>query len=227
MLDILGIFQIIWVKQVLEIDHQWFIMFCTSQVTKLEEDMDTGINQAEELESITTTVEPLTSSAEGLVRRACEKDVSLISAFEASLFPIIQDILAKEGDHGDPIELKLTSVASTKLIYENKKQLLRSHKCWIVFSLFFPDENKKQLLRSYRGGCGVYCHFCPASQCWKKKDEDLVKEIKDPKEFLVKSLARLACTSPGRYPAIIQEYLDPTNQAALIQLFAKYNCSIV
>ncbi|KAF9586815.1 hypothetical protein IFM89_039967 [Coptis chinensis] len=85
------------------------------QVTKLKEDMDTGINQAEELESITTTVEPLTSSAEGLVRRACEKDVSLISAFEASLFPIIQDILAKEVITGSS-ELKLTSVASTKLI---------------------------------------------------------------------------------------------------------------
>ncbi|KAF9612911.1 hypothetical protein IFM89_004327, partial [Coptis chinensis] len=113
-------------------------------VTKLEEDMDTGINQAEELESITTTVEPLTSSAEHnyyldiwerncLVRRACEKDVSLISAFEASLFPIIQDILAKEG--------------------ENKKLLV--------------EEPRNA---GYRGGYGVsYRHFCPASQSLEKK----------------------------------------------------------
>ncbi|XXG74048.1 hypothetical protein AAC387_Pa07g2868 [Persea americana] len=60
-----------------------------------------------------------------------------------------------------------------------------------------------------------------------KKEEDPLKEVKDPREFLVTSLSRFSASSPGKYPAIIQNYLDQANQAALLQLCSTYNCSIV
>jgi exportin-2 (importin alpha re-exporter) len=54
-----------------------------------------------------------------------------------------------------------------------------------------------------------------------------LKDIKDPREFVVALLARLSSLSPGRYPQIINQYLDPANQAALLQLCNTYNCPIV
>ena len=60
-----------------------------------------------------------------------------------------------------------------------------------------------------------------------KKEEDPLKEVKDPREFLVTSLARLSASSPGKYPAIIRNYLDQVNQAARLQLCSTYNCFIV
>ena len=37
-----------------------------------------------------------------------------------------------------------------------------------------------------------------------KKEQDPVKEIKDPKEFLVTSLVRILVQAPRTYPSIIQ-----------------------
>ena len=38
----------------------------------------------------------------------------------------------------------------------------------------------------------------------RKKEPYLVKEVKDPEDFLVTSLARISAQAPGRYPSIIQ-----------------------
>ncbi|KAF9588629.1 hypothetical protein IFM89_014091 [Coptis chinensis] len=51
----------------------------------------------------------------------------------------------------------------------------------------------------------------------KKKDEDPVKEIKDPKEFLVKSAARLACTSPGVNHGLVKK-LDLVITSPLLKI---------
>lgn len=60
-----------------------------------------------------------------------------------------------------------------------------------------------------------------------KEEEDPLKVVKDQREFLVTSLARLSASSPGKYPAIIRNYPDQGNQAALLQLCRTYNCFVV
>ena len=60
-----------------------------------------------------------------------------------------------------------------------------------------------------------------------KKEGDRVKQIKDPKEFLVISLARISAQAIGRYLSIIQQSLEPVNQAALAQFCSLYGCTIV
>ncbi|CAJ2666543.1 unnamed protein product [Trifolium pratense] len=49
-----------------------------------------------------------------------------------------------------------------------------------------------------------------------KNKEDPLKEIRYPQEFFIASLSRLCAHSPGRYPKIIGENVDPMNQAALL-----------
>ncbi|ONK75468.1 uncharacterized protein A4U43_C03F17150 [Asparagus officinalis] len=61
---------------------------------------------------------------------------------------------------------------------------------------------------------------------WKEEDDPL-NEIKDPTEFLVTSLAILSSASPGKYSAVIEQYMDRSNQAVLLQLCETYNCTIV
>ncbi|GKU87923.1 hypothetical protein SLEP1_g2250 [Rubroshorea leprosula] len=61
----------------------------------------------------------------------------------------------------------------------------------------------------------------------KKEEDPLFTDIKDPKQFLVASLARLSSLSSGRYAQIISEHLEPMNQAALLQHYRTYSCFIV
>lgn len=134
------------------------------------------------------------------------------------------------------IELKLASVASTRLICESPVLLDPSATAiWgkmldsIVTLLSRPEQERVDEepdvpdIGETVGYTATFVHLHNAG----KKDEDPVKEIKDPKEFLVTSLARLASTYPQKYPTIIQQYLDPTNQAALLELCTTYKCSIV
>ncbi|KAH7510901.1 hypothetical protein FEM48_ZijujUnG0073500 [Ziziphus jujuba var. spinosa] len=60
-----------------------------------------------------------------------------------------------------------------------------------------------------------------------KKEEDPLKDVKDPKEFLVVALARLSAIYPGRFPQIIWQYLNSDNQAALLHFCSTYNCQIL
>ncbi|KAL0309361.1 UNVERIFIED_CONTAM: Exportin-2 [Sesamum radiatum] len=60
-----------------------------------------------------------------------------------------------------------------------------------------------------------------------RKEEDPVRDISDPKQFLVASLANLSARSPGIYSRIINENIEPANQAALFQLCSSYNLTIV
>ena len=71
--------------------------------------------------------------------------------------------------------------------------------------------------------------YAPFSQLYNagKKEHDPVKEIKDPKEFLVISLARISAQAIGRYLSIIQQSLEPVKQDALAQFCSIYGCTIV
>ncbi|XXG74047.1 hypothetical protein AAC387_Pa07g2868 [Persea americana] len=133
------------------------------------------------------------------------------------------------------VELKLTSVASTKLICESPALLNGSAELWgkmldsIVTLLARPeqerveDEPEVPDIGEAVGYSATFVRLFNAG----KKEEDPLKEVKDPREFLVTSLSRFSASSPGKYPAIIQNYLDQANQAALLQLCSTYNCSIV
>ncbi|KAK1583226.1 hypothetical protein Q3G72_022000 [Acer saccharum] len=138
------------------------------------------------------------------------------------------------------IEFKLTAVASTRLICESPV-LLDSSAVGVwgkmldsIVTLFsrleedgveeepeMPDIAEEDL---YKVGYTVtFVNLYNAG----KKEEDPLKDIKDPKEYLVASLARISATSPGRFPQIINENLDSANREALLQLCSTYNFTIV
>lgn len=134
------------------------------------------------------------------------------------------------------IEVKLTSVASTKLICESPAFLDASAaEQWgrmldsIVTALAKPDQNGAELeddVPEIPENTGYSASFARL-QSAGKKEEDPLKDIQDPKYFLVSSLAALSSRFPGRYPAIIEQCLEPSNRTFLIQLCNTYNCRIV
>ncbi|XP_021904521.1 exportin-2 [Carica papaya] len=134
------------------------------------------------------------------------------------------------------VELKLAAVASTKLICESPALLDASAaRHWgkmlgsIVTLLSQPEQDRLEEepevpdIAENVGYTAAFVNLYNAG----KNEVDPLKDIKDPKEFLVASLARLSSLSPGRYPLVISENLEQANQAALLQLCSNYNCSIV
>ncbi|KAH7519468.1 exportin-2 [Ziziphus jujuba] len=135
------------------------------------------------------------------------------------------------------IETKLTSVASTRLICESPSLLNAADggQLWgkmldsIVTLLSRPEQDRieEELeMPDIAENVGYTTTFVRLYNAGKK-EEDPLKDVKDPKEFLVLALARLSALYPGRLPQIISQYLDPTNQPALLQLCSTYNCPIV
>lgn len=134
------------------------------------------------------------------------------------------------------IELKLTSVASTKLICESRVLLDAAAVIhWgkmldsIVTLLSRPEQDRVEEepdVPDIGETVGYTASFVRLYNAGKK-EEDPLKEIRDPKKYLVVSLASLCAGFPGRFPQIISENVDPVNQAALLQLCSTYNCSIV
>lgn len=132
-----------------------------------------------------------------------------------------------------PTEVKLTSVASTRLISESPNVL--DPKLWgkmldsIVTLLSRPEQERVEEepeVPDFGETVGYNPTFVNLYNA-TKKEEDPVKDIKDPKQFLVASLSRLSSASPGTYPQIINENLDQANQAALLQLCNSFAVSIV
>ncbi|XP_020254301.1 LOW QUALITY PROTEIN: exportin-2 [Asparagus officinalis] len=164
--------------------------------------------------------------------------VSSINAVQSNIFTAIVDkfwIPALKLISGQ-IEVKLTSVASTRLICESPALLdPAAVELWgkmlngIITLLAQPEKNGIDLeadVQEIPESTGYSASFARL-QSAGKKEEDPLKEIKDPKGFLVTSLARLSSASPGRYPAVIEQYVDPSNRAVLLQLCGTYNCTIV
>ncbi|KAK1581217.1 hypothetical protein Q3G72_004071 [Acer saccharum] len=134
------------------------------------------------------------------------------------------------------IGFKLTAVASTRLICESPVLLDPSAVgVWgkmldsIVTSFSRPEEDRVEEepempdIAENVGYTATFVNLYNAG----KKEEDPLKDIKDPKEYLVASLARISATSPGRFPQIINENLDSANREALLQLCSTYNFTIV
>ncbi|KAH7543014.1 exportin-2 [Ziziphus jujuba] len=134
------------------------------------------------------------------------------------------------------IETKLTSVASTRLICESPRLLdATAVEHWgkmldgIVTLLSeaerdrIEDEREMPDIDENVGYTTTFVRLYNAG----KKEEDPLKDVKDPKEFLVVALARLSAIYPGRFPQIIWQYLNSDNQAALLHFCSTYNCQIL
>ncbi|KAL2490250.1 Exportin-2 [Abeliophyllum distichum] len=131
------------------------------------------------------------------------------------------------------LELKLTSVASTRLICESLTT--SDSKLWgkmldsIVTLLSRPEQERVEEepdVPDFGETVGYNTTFVNLYNAGRR-EEDPLPEINDPKQFLVASLANLSAHSPGTYPRIINENLEPANQAALLQLCSSYNLTIV
>ncbi|PKA47263.1 Exportin-2 [Apostasia shenzhenica] len=134
------------------------------------------------------------------------------------------------------IEVKLTSVASTRLICESSSLLdISAAEVWgkmldsTITLLVQPDQPGADIeneILDVPETTGYSASFARLHNAGKNED-DPVKEIRNPKEFLIKSLSRLSAHTPGRYTAIIEKFVDPVNQNALSQLCTSYGCAIV
>lgn len=126
-------------------------------------------------------------------------------------------------------ETKLTAVASTKLICECPILLdLTAAKLWgkmldsIVTLVTRPEEERVEEEPDVPdfAETGSYSATFIRLYNVNKREEDPLKEIKDPKQFLLASLANLSEFSSGRYGQVISENVEPVNQAALSQLYS-------
>ncbi|XP_047319796.1 exportin-2 [Impatiens glandulifera] len=135
-----------------------------------------------------------------------------------------------------PIEIKLTSVAAARLICESPALLDPSaSRLWgkmldsIITLLSRPEQERIQEeadvpdISDNVGYGATFVHLHNAG----KKEDDPLKDIKDPKQFLVASLANLSASSPGRFPQVIGENVEAANQTALLQFCTSYNLTIV
>ncbi|KAF1863775.1 hypothetical protein Lal_00030879 [Lupinus albus] len=134
------------------------------------------------------------------------------------------------------IELKLTAIASTRLICESPALLdPAASESWgkmvdsIITLLSRPEQDRVEEdpdMPDITENVGYTATFVRLHNAGKK-EEDPLKDIRDPREFLVASLSRLSALSPGRYPKVINDNVDPANQTALLQLCNTYNLQIV
>ncbi|KAG6427215.1 hypothetical protein SASPL_111457 [Salvia splendens] len=170
-----------------------------------------------------------------LVKHGPEKLVGSMNAVQPDVFfqilerVWIPDLKSITGS----MELKLTSVASTRILCES---LSPSHlERWgkmldsIVTLLSRPEEDRVEEepeepdFSETIGSNAARFQLRNAG----RKDEDPLPDIKDPKQFLVASLANFSARSPGTLPQIIAGNLDSANQSALFQLCSSYNLTIV
>ncbi|KAG2290547.1 hypothetical protein Bca52824_050151 [Brassica carinata] len=133
------------------------------------------------------------------------------------------------------IEVKLTAVAATRLICETPALLdPAASKIWgamldsIVTLVSRPEQERAidEPEMPEIENVGYTAAFVSLHNAGRR-EADPLPDIRDPKQFLVASLARLSAASPGRYPQVIGENLEKTNQAALLQLCSAYNSIIV
>ncbi|CAM6129189.1 unnamed protein product [Calypogeia fissa] len=130
------------------------------------------------------------------------------------------------------IETKLCAIAATKLLTESPILLSdASQVTWgkllnsVVTLLVRPEEDRAEEetdipdLDEVVGYTTTYAQLHNAG----KKEEDPVKDIKDSKEYLATSLGRASAQFPGRFGGIIQQSLDPANQAGLMQILNTYH----
>lgn len=134
------------------------------------------------------------------------------------------------------IELKLTAVASTRLICESPVLLdPAASASWgrmvdsIVTLLSRQEQDRVEEepdMPDIAENVGYTATFVQLYNAGRNQ-EDPLPDINDPREFFVSSLAQLCAQFPGRFPQVITANVDPLNQTALLQLCTTYNRALV
>lgn len=138
------------------------------------------------------------------------------------------------------LEVKLTTVASTKLLCESAVLLdAAAAQSWgklldSIIALLsrmnqdgaHQEQNDAADAGDIQKTSGYSVSFVRLQYAGKSED-DLLKEVNDPKQFLVTSLATLSAQFPGRFGPVIEQHVDPANKSVLLQFCAAYNANIV
>ncbi|KAL0697427.1 hypothetical protein Bca4012_053549 [Brassica carinata] len=130
------------------------------------------------------------------------------------------------------MEVKLAAVAATRLVCETPDLLVPvASRLWgamvnsIVTLVSRPEQERafddEPEDVGYTGAAFVNLYNVG------RREVDPLEDMRDPKKFLVTSLATLSAAHPGRFPLVIRCNLEKANQDALIQLGTAYNCEIV
>ncbi|XP_075668780.1 exportin-2-like [Castanea sativa] len=176
-----------------------------------------------------------------VVKHGSMKLVDSMNSVQANIFSLVvkQLWVPNLEQITGAIELKLTAVASTRFIdfFGEPPALadVANVELWgimlnsTVTLLSRPEQDRVEEEQEMPDSAENVGYTAPFVRLYNagKKEEDPLKDIEDPKEVLVASLAGLSSRSPGRYPQIINQYLDLANQAALLQLCSTYNRQIV
>jgi len=137
------------------------------------------------------------------------------------------------------LEVKLTAVASTKLLCESAVLLdAAAAQLWgklldsIVTLLSRTNQDGTQEQNDGTDAVDIqktssYSVSFVRLQYAGKSEDDLLKEVNDPKQFVVTSLATLSAQFPGRFGLVIEQHVDPANKSVLLQLCAAYSANIV
>ncbi|XP_066329040.1 exportin-2-like [Miscanthus floridulus] len=138
------------------------------------------------------------------------------------------------------LEVKLTAVASTKLLCESAVLLdAAAAQSWgklldSIVSLLSRTNQDGAQQEQNDGTDAVdiqktssYSVSFVRLQYAGKSEDDLLKEVNDTKQFVVTSLATLSVQFPGRFGPVIEQHVDPANKSVLLQLCAAYNVNIV
>ncbi|AQK63426.1 Exportin-2 [Zea mays] len=138
------------------------------------------------------------------------------------------------------LEVKLTAVASIKLLCESAVLLdAAAAQLWgklldsIVTLLSRMNQDGSQ--QEHNDGTDAvdtqktssYSVSFVRLQYAGKSEDDLLKEVNDPKQFVVTSLATISAQFPGRFGPVIEQHVDLANKSVLLQLCAAYNANIV
>ncbi|XP_076957466.1 exportin-2-like [Bidens hawaiensis] len=173
-----------------------------------------------------------------LVKHGIQALIDSINSVQANLFHMILDQIwiPNLKSITGYTEVKLSAVASTKLLCESPLLLdPAAEQLWgklldsILTLLSQPEEQRiedEPEVPDFGEATGYQATFVRLHNAGKK-EEDPLKDIKDPKQFLVALLANLSTQSRGRFPPVIARYVSPANQAALLQLCTAYNLAIV
>ncbi|XP_071716769.1 exportin-2-like [Rutidosis leptorrhynchoides] len=172
-----------------------------------------------------------------LVKHGIQTHVDSINSVQPNLFHAIlsqfwiPDLKTITGN----IEVKLSAVASSKLLCESQSLLdPAAEELWgklldaIVTLLSQPEEQRvedESEVPDFGEATGYQAVFVRLHNAGKR-EEDPLKEIQDPKNYTVALLANLSLQFRGRFPPVITRDLSQANQAALLQLCNSYNLAI-
>ncbi|XP_071696769.1 exportin-2-like [Rutidosis leptorrhynchoides] len=173
-----------------------------------------------------------------LVKHGIQTLVDSINSVQANLFQAIlgQFWIPNLKTITGNIEVKLSAVASSKLLCESQALLdPAAEELWgklldgIVTLFSQPEEQRiedEPEVPDFGETTGYQATFVRLQNAGKK-EEDPLKDIQDPKHYSVALLANLSSQFRGRFPPVITKYLSQANQAALLQLCNSYNLAIV